>query len=784
MKTSVGLLSSMSAAMVVLIPFLAATDEPDWPLWSGPSYDLTSPGGDVFRGDFRLDLQWASPLGSGYSGIAVVDDQVITAFSDGESDFLAAFAAGSGDELWRYRIAETYEGHDQSEDGPLATPTIHDGRVFILGPWGHLVALRLDDGERLWSRHVVDDLGAREPFAGFASAPTVIGGVLVIQAGGSDGRSICGLDPATGHLLWSAGDDFVMYQSPVAVRVGDEELIFAVTDESVVGLRPRTGEVLWQLLHELSGDGFHGVSQPVRVDASSVLLNGWTETALYRVTGAGGGFRAAEIWRTRSLRSSLAASVPYEGYIYGYGGRFLTCVDAQTGERVWRSRAPGPGTLILVDGHLVVLTRTGELVVAEASSEGFHEKARARALEHGYFTRPSFAGGRIFVRNLDQIASIGVARAASSEAREAPELLGKIGELVRDVAAATEKSLVVDGFLAAHAELPILDGNIVHFVYRGEVDDLGLGADFFPAEKPMYRIEGTDLFFRSVLLEPAARFEYYYSVFGQIRVDPFNPRRTDVGGMEVSVLTTRGWEEPPHLRAPAGSRGRIETLTWDSESLGYEREVQVYLPPGYDESTERFGLLVVHGGDQALARGHMDRSLDNLVGRTVAPLIVAFVPEAHWSESMSSGIVKYSRALGQELIRRLDTTYRTIARPEARGVMGAGAAAVVAIYATFERPGLFGKLATQSLYMRDLEDDVHELIASSDGRQLDLYIEWSRHDLKEYSRIDARAESQAVVKALEKKGYRPVAHEAPGGSGWGGWRQRNDRVLEALFPLD
>jgi len=41
-----------------------------------------------------------------------------------------------------------------------------------------------------------------------------------------------------------------------------------------------------------------------------------------------------------------------------------------------------------------------------------------------------------------------------------------------------------------------------------------------------------------------------------------------------------------------------------------------------------------------------------------------------------------------------------------------------------------------------------------------------------------------VVRALQKKGHHPIAHEAAGGSGWGGWRQRTDRVLENLFPLE
>ena len=44
-------------------------------------------------GDVGLDLAWKVPIGSGYSGIAVADGKVVTMFSSGESDVLAAFDA-------------------------------------------------------------------------------------------------------------------------------------------------------------------------------------------------------------------------------------------------------------------------------------------------------------------------------------------------------------------------------------------------------------------------------------------------------------------------------------------------------------------------------------------------------------------------------------------------------------------------------------------------------------------------------------------------------------------
>ncbi|MCP4661647.1 MAG: hypothetical protein GY856_40110, partial [bacterium] len=97
-----------------------------WPTWSGPHSDLTAAGDGVFdRPGFGLEVHWSKPLGTGYSGIVVAGERVVTAFSDGESDLVTALDAATGDERWRYRIAETYKGHDNSDDGPLATPTIH-----------------------------------------------------------------------------------------------------------------------------------------------------------------------------------------------------------------------------------------------------------------------------------------------------------------------------------------------------------------------------------------------------------------------------------------------------------------------------------------------------------------------------------------------------------------------------------------------------------------------------------------------------------------------------------
>jgi hypothetical protein len=35
---------------------------------------------------------------------------------------------------------------------------------------------------------------------------------------------------------------------------------------------------------------------------------------------------------------------------------------------------------------------------------------------------------------------------------------------------------------------------------------------------------------------------------------------------------------------------------------------------------------------------------------------------------------------------------------------------------------------------------------------------------------------------LRERGYRPAGGEAPDGGSWAGWRNRTDRLFEALFP--
>ena len=403
----------------------AAEPTDGWPHWSGPLGNLTSTGGGVFQEHPRFALQelWKSPLGSGYSGIAVQGDTVLTGLANGEWDYLAAFHTATGKELWRYRIAKSYIGHDGSDDGPLGTPTIRGDRVYAVGPWGELFALRLDTGEEVWRHQLAEVFGAPKPEYGFSTSPLVVDDQLIVQVGGKEGRSIVAFDLESGKIRWSAGEGAIVYQSPQLLHLADTPQIVAADTAETLGLAPESGEALWRHPHPVGKSEF---AHPIPIGENRFLLSYWTETSLLEVGREDQHLTVRQVWNNPSLKGTYNLPAPHGDHLYGYSGRFLVSVDATTGETAWTSREPGGGNLILVDNHLVILTEAGAVVVAEANPEGYREHARLQVLEKECFRAPVFADGRIFVRDLKHLAAV-VVKEAPLEAESEKEALAEPG---------------------------------------------------------------------------------------------------------------------------------------------------------------------------------------------------------------------------------------------------------------------------------------------------------------------------------------------------------------------
>ncbi len=400
------------AALTILLSAIPAganepADSKDWPgLW-GAARDgvITAP---LALGEIpTARVLWRRTIGSGFSGISVVGGQGFTGESDGTDDHVVAFDLATGRETWRVRLGPTYRGHDGSKDGPIATPTVDEGRVFILGPKGVLMALDAAAGKVLWRHDLKAEYGAAEPSYGFGASPLVAGSRLIVQVGGAT-HNLAAFDKASGKLLWAVNHSKAsVYASPVLGVVAGRNQVVVHAGDIVYGAAPEDGALLWS--HPL-GPVVEADRPPLILPGDRVVLSRWEDSRLLQIEPGASGLKAREVWKSPRLRGSYSPTVLHQGHLYAMGGPNLMCVDPATGNIVWREKVY-PGSLILVDGHLMHLgEQSGELRVVAARSSGYTQRLKTPVFNAGAMssTTPSFAQGRVLLRNVEEIVALEV----------------------------------------------------------------------------------------------------------------------------------------------------------------------------------------------------------------------------------------------------------------------------------------------------------------------------------------------------------------------------------------
>ena len=795
-----------SITLALLIPGAAVLAGDAWPSWRGPRHDGSAATSAALSltPSSALAIEWKRPLGSGYSGISIADGRVFTMFADGDVDWVGAFDAASGKPLWRYRVDSRYVGHDGSHDGPLSTPAVAGDRVVALGARGQLVCLDARTGKRRWAVDLTADHGVVKPTYGFAGSPVVHDGLVIVGTGTGETPTLSAFELGSGELRWqTAGRDRLPNQTPILVSGARGVELIAAGRDRVSAWDPSSGLLIWQLEH---GGRGADVSVVPTGEGRMSFNTGWSETMSVSLRWPPSGEIQApdrqgmpllkESWRTAAFGRSFSTPVHHRGHLFGYTGAFLSCIDATTGERRWKSREPGDGFLILVDDHLVTLTRTGELHLGRASPEGYRSSTSLKVLDTASWTAPSFSRDMIFVRSFDQLAAVRITsgeRAPAARPAAAGRIAGSLtARLADQVETAEDKSAVIARFLERHDRSPIVEGDdLAHIVYRGPAGEVDLMADvFFGApdylvreRRPLHRVPGTDFFFYTLRLEAEARVNYQLSVdLADPIPDPLNPTVVEVERLgDMSVLAMPRWQPAAAFTAASVEPGRIDKLTVHSGLLDRDLTLEVYLPPGYDGSGHRYPTLYLSDAEHALGRGALDVALD---ARSAAgePVIAVMIAGTGWGEHVGRRRGAYVEALAKEIVPLIDDRYRTLRGPDDRAAVGCGQGGIVSLLAALAHPGVFSRVGSLSAYaLPDLSAEIQDLARASDSLGLAIYLEWGRYDLRTgEGNLDIPAENRKLATALSASGFTVATREVPEGFGWATWKHRIGRMLEWL----
>ncbi len=163
--------------------------------------------------------------------------------------------------------------------------------------------------------------------------------------------------------------------------------------------------------------------------------------------------------------------------------------------------------------------------------------------------------------------------------------------------------------------------------------------------------------------------------------------------------------------------GRIEEGVVDSVLLRgnvlgdpHERPIWVYVPPGYDDVSERYpSVYVIQGytghltmwANRTPFRQPFLETADRVFADGAAPPCIVVYVDAWTSYGGSqfvdsTGTGRYHSYLCDEVVPWVDARYRTIADRESRAISGKSSGGFGAMITPMLRPDLFGALATHA----------------------------------------------------------------------------------------
>ncbi|MFH0882903.1 MAG: alpha/beta hydrolase-fold protein [bacterium] len=299
--------------------------------------------------------------------------------------------------------------------------------------------------------------------------------------------------------------------------------------------------------------------------------------------------------------------------------------------------------------------------------------------------------------------------------------------------------------------------------------------------EPMKRVYSTPLQYLTLEAPFDARFEY---VLTTEYMDNFrDPLNNDYWANEDrgrSIVRMPGWHDATcAFRRENVPRGKIDTLTVFSLSLGYERTVLVYQPPDYHPSRIRpYPLLLAGDGRAAVLGGQMTTVLDNLIADgKIDPPIVVFISTddaRRWREY--GGRREWRQFVTLELLPLISDWYHITAQREQTAIFGVSRGGLMAVDLALHESDRFGLLAA---FSPALDDERSAIIAAY--QQAETFTVHTYVCLGYFEKGNS-PEVERWLDVLRTRDCSVRYHQGNDGHSWVYWRSELEPMLTWFFP--
>ena len=408
--------------LVALLPVVTLTAAAaDWPTFRGADRTALAPDTDLLE-SWPADgppLVWETTgAGRGYASPAIAGDRIFTlgdglSTADDADEYLSCFDRSTGRQLWKTKTGGPWTSGQESWQSSRSTPTVDGAMVYVLTPFGQLVACLVKDGREVFRVDLTKQFGGTKGDSwGYSESVTIDGNKLVCTPGGPQ-ATVVAIDKKSGRLIWACpvpNDPGAGHASIVIAKVGGRPVYVTTTAGGAVGIDAKTGKLLWTYPIEQTTAV---IPTPIVKDDLVFFAAGYRRggALLRQVPGPGGAVTVEEVYPLNpDLANKHGGIVLVGDHLYGDSDDkgIPFCAELMTGTIAWKERGSGRNSACVVaaDGHVYVKYADGTLSLVKADPAGYAEVSSFKVPGSG--DRPSWAhavilDGRLYLREGDAL---------------------------------------------------------------------------------------------------------------------------------------------------------------------------------------------------------------------------------------------------------------------------------------------------------------------------------------------------------------------------------------------
>jgi enterochelin esterase-like enzyme len=293
-------------------------------------------------------------------------------------------------------------------------------------------------------------------------------------------------------------------------------------------------------------------------------------------------------------------------------------------------------------------------------------------------------------------------------------------------------------------------------------------------------------------------YSYSFTVDGVRTLDPKNATIKQ-GVTSLDNMLFLPGAEAEFEDNKAVPHGEIRKVWYQSSTLGAQRRMHIYFPPGYESGKERYPVLyLLHGGgDEDSGWSTIGRAgfiLDNLIAAKKArPMIVVMpngslprppaAPGAPPDPAVTAALQeRFTNELMKDVMPFVEKIYRTLAGRDNRAIAGLsmGGGQTTRVVTTY--PNQFAYVAVWSAGVNpqtnaDFEKRNEAFLAGADklNKQIKLF------SISVGDKDFALAGSKNLAELLKKNSIKHELNISGGGHTWINWRRYLNELAPRLF---